>query len=229
MARRTMAVRQARAAAREQRRTELEHLLARLDRHTLLDTERPLIRAHVEQLLATDADLRRTIAGQQTLVQRQARQLDAAHEAIREAEQDAADFREQLRMYQAVEEQRQAEAATYAGRLDALRKQTGEALLAGAEQALCRATAAETTLDRVRDLARRMRAGSPQGAAAIYADRIEQTLDTAPEPDPTEDAPDICQFACTHSIYLHNEFGCRTLGCPCRAAAHLTASPPEQS
>ncbi|MFD3902992.1 hypothetical protein HXS80_20600 [Streptomyces sp. CB04723] len=203
MARRTMAVRQARAAAREQRRTELEHLLARLDRHTLLDTERPLIRAHVEQLLATDADLRRTIAGQQTLVQRQARQLDAAHEAIREAEQDAAewkktaatysglhssaeqdvaDLREQLHAYRAVEAQRQADADTYAGRLDALRQQTGEALLAGAEEALRRALTAEVTLGRVRALAHRMRAGSPQGAAAVYADRIEQTLDTTPEP-----------------------------------------------
>ncbi|MBP0456235.1 hypothetical protein [Streptomyces montanisoli] len=36
-------------------------------------------------------------------------------------------------------------------------------------------------LDRVRHLARRMRAGSPQGAAAIYADRIEQAL--ADDPD----------------------------------------------
>ncbi|WP_430479327.1 hypothetical protein ACQZM9_21855 [Streptomyces sp. P11-1] len=130
MARRTMALRKARAADRQKRRAELEHLLARLDRHTLLDTERPLLRARVEQLLATDADLRRTIAGQQTLVQRQARQLGAAHEAIREAEQDAAewkktaatysglhssaeqdvaDLREQLHAYRAVEAQRQAE------------------------------------------------------------------------------------------------------------------------
>ncbi|MFD5873733.1 hypothetical protein [Streptomyces sp. NPDC060322] len=37
--------------------------------------------------------------------------------------------------------------------------------------------AAERTLDRVRDLAHRMRAGSPMGAAAIYAERIEQALD----------------------------------------------------
>lgn len=44
-----------------------------------------------------------------------------------------------------------------------------------------RALAAEQTLDAVRDLAHRIRAGSPQGAAAIYADRIEQTLDTTPE------------------------------------------------
>ncbi|MGW7514802.1 hypothetical protein ACWGJ2_04340 [Streptomyces sp. NPDC054796] len=42
---------------------------------------------------------------------------------------------------------------------------------------------AESALDRIRDLARQMRAGSPQGAATVYADRIEQTLD-APEPTP---------------------------------------------
>ncbi|MFF3886583.1 hypothetical protein [Streptomyces sp. NPDC001914] len=37
--------------------------------------------------------------------------------------------------------------------------------------------AAEAALDRVRDLAHRMRAGSPMGAAAVYAERIEQALD----------------------------------------------------
>ncbi|QHF97919.1 hypothetical protein DEH18_33355 [Streptomyces sp. NHF165] len=36
---------------------------------------------------------------------------------------------------------------------------------------------AEAALDRVRDLAHRMRAGSPCGAAAVYAERIEQALD----------------------------------------------------
>ncbi|KUN96180.1 hypothetical protein [Streptomyces caeruleatus] len=36
---------------------------------------------------------------------------------------------------------------------------------------------ARAAVDRVRTLARRMRAGSPQGAAAIYAERIEQALD----------------------------------------------------
>lgn len=44
-----------------------------------------------------------------------------------------------------------------------------------------RADQAEQTLASVRALAHRMRAGSPQGAAAIYADRIEQALDTTPE------------------------------------------------
>lgn len=39
------------------------------------------------------------------------------------------------------------------------------------------ATAAKAAISRVRVLARRMRAGSPEGAAAIYAERIEQALD----------------------------------------------------
>ncbi|MES9554797.1 MULTISPECIES: hypothetical protein [unclassified Streptomyces] len=50
--------------------------------------------------------------------------------------------------------------------------------VAAAEQ---RAEQAEATLASIRDLARSMRAGSPQGAAAIYADRIEHALDTTPE------------------------------------------------
>lgn len=44
-----------------------------------------------------------------------------------------------------------------------------------------RAEQAEQRLASIRDLAQRMRAGSPQGAAAIYADRIEHALDTTPE------------------------------------------------
>ncbi|WP_032769880.1 hypothetical protein [Streptomyces sp. CNS654] len=202
MARRTMALRKARAAAREQRRAELEHLLARLDRHTLLDTERPLLRTHVEQLLTTDADLRRTLAGQQALLQRQARQLDAAHAAIQEAEQDAADAREQLLAHRAVEAQRQADADTYAGRLDALRQQTGEALLAGAEEALRRALTAEVTLDRVRALHSAVAYndrtictdcsgyadGSPDNGPAPFPCSTIAALDrthlTAPEPQP---------------------------------------------
>jgi hypothetical protein len=42
---------------------------------------------------------------------------------------------------------------------------------------LQRAERAEDQITRVRVLARRMRAGSPMGAAAVYAERIEQALD----------------------------------------------------
>ncbi|MGW3166957.1 hypothetical protein ACWC9Q_29685 [Streptomyces sp. NPDC001142] len=108
MARRTMAQRRRRTAEREQRREVLAHLLSRSDRGVLTDAERPLLRAHVEAELRQSDDLRRTVQGQQLVIQRLGWQLDAAHDAIREAEQDAADYREQLHMYRTVEEQRQA-------------------------------------------------------------------------------------------------------------------------
>ncbi|WP_424862120.1 hypothetical protein [Streptomyces sp. MMS24-I29] len=107
MARRTMAYRKRRAAEREQRREVLAHLLSRVDRGVLTDAERPLLRAHVEAELRESDDLRRTINGQQRRIERLAHQLDAAHDAIREAEQDAADAREQLHMYRTAEAQRQ--------------------------------------------------------------------------------------------------------------------------
>ncbi|OKJ42293.1 hypothetical protein [Streptomyces sp. CB01580] len=107
MARRTMAYRRRRAAEREQRREVLAHLLSRSDRGVLTDTERPLLRAHVEAELRESDDLRRTINGQQRRIERFIAQLAAAHDAIREAEQDAADAREQLRAYRTAEAQRQ--------------------------------------------------------------------------------------------------------------------------
>ncbi|MER8086597.1 hypothetical protein ABTZ57_16040 [Streptomyces sp. NPDC094048] len=111
MARRTMAERKRRTAERDTRRESLLVLLSRMQRGALLDAERPLLQAHVEAELSDADELRRTVAGQQTAIQRQAAQLEAAHDAIREAEQYAIDYREQLHMYRAVEEQRQAAAA----------------------------------------------------------------------------------------------------------------------
>ncbi|MES9554798.1 MULTISPECIES: hypothetical protein [unclassified Streptomyces] len=108
MARRTMADRRRRTAERAARREVLAHLLSRVDRGVITAAERPLLRAHVEAELRDSDDLRRTVGGQQTALQRQAAQLAAAHDAIREAEQYAIDYREQLHMYRAVEEQRQA-------------------------------------------------------------------------------------------------------------------------
>ncbi|MFF4177634.1 hypothetical protein [Streptomyces sp. NPDC001750] len=107
MARRTMAYRKRRAAEREQRREVLAHLLSRVDRGVLTNAERPLLRAHVEAELRESDDLRRTINGQQRRIERFIAQLAAAHDAIREAEQDAADAREQLRAYRTAEAQRQ--------------------------------------------------------------------------------------------------------------------------
>ncbi|QKN87576.1 hypothetical protein SEA_HFRANCETTE_50 [Streptomyces phage HFrancette] len=114
MARRTMAARRRRAAERQARREVLAHLLSRVDRGVITDAERPLLRAHVEAELRESDDLRRTVQGQQTVIQRQAAQLDAAHDAIREAEQDAADAHEQLHTHRVVEAQRQDRAARIA-------------------------------------------------------------------------------------------------------------------
>jgi hypothetical protein len=106
-----MAERRRRAAEREQCRETLLVLLSRMQRGALLEGERPLLRAHVEQLLTADADLRRTCAGQQTVIQRLGHQLDAAHQAIEEAEQAAADYLAQLDMYRTVEEQQRPDRA----------------------------------------------------------------------------------------------------------------------
>ncbi|MFH9430254.1 hypothetical protein ACH4JZ_18425 [Streptomyces sp. NPDC017615] len=98
---------------------------------------------------------------------------------------------EELRGYKAAETFRDAAADTFEGRLAALRQQTGEGVLTGFETLAKRATQAEhraneadviareaqDAITRVRHVAHRMRAGSPQGAAAIYAERIEQALD----------------------------------------------------
>jgi septal ring factor EnvC (AmiA/AmiB activator) len=108
MARRTMAERKRRAADRDTRRESLLVLLARLDRGPLAEQERSLLRAHVEAELSDADELRRTVAGQQTAIQRQAAQLEAAHDAIREAEQAAADATEQLHAYRTVKTPRPA-------------------------------------------------------------------------------------------------------------------------
>ncbi|MFF5642088.1 hypothetical protein ACFY8Q_07210 [[Kitasatospora] papulosa] len=175
MPRRTMAQRRRRAAEREQRRDVLLVLLSRHDRNVITDAERPLLRAHVEAELRDADDLRRTVDGHQRRAERLARQLDAAHDAIREAEQLAADYLAQLDMYRTVREQQR-----------------------------------------------------PDRAARIRAFLAAQTAHLAtPETDLAEGAPGICQYACTHPTYLHNETGCRAIGCPCRATDHPTASPPE--
>lgn len=104
MARRTMAERKRRAAERDTRREALFVLLSRMQRGVLLDAERPLLQGHVEAELHDAEQLRRDVDGQQSRAQRLTRQLDAAHDAIREAEQHAADLAEQLHAYRAVEE-----------------------------------------------------------------------------------------------------------------------------
>ncbi|MFD8216193.1 hypothetical protein ACFV2U_21205 [Streptomyces sp. NPDC059697] len=103
MTRRTMAERKRRAAERDIRRESLLVLLSRMQRGALLDNERPLLRAHVETALGEAAELRRTVAGQQTAIQAAHDRTAAAEAAIREMEQRAVDAEEQLRAYRAVE------------------------------------------------------------------------------------------------------------------------------
>lgn len=104
--------RQARArAAREERRESLLVLLARLNRGPLTEPEQALLRTHIGAETAEADQLRRTAAGQQATIQRQAAQLEAAHDAIVEAEQAAADYLGQLDMYRTVEEQRRPDRA----------------------------------------------------------------------------------------------------------------------
>ncbi|MFI8200050.1 hypothetical protein ACIF6K_26600 [Streptomyces sp. NPDC085942] len=131
--------RQRAAAERTARRDSLLVLLSRIQRGIpVTPTEAALLRAHVEVEL-TDADTARAALGQQETQHRQ--QLAAAHAAIREAEQDAAEWkktaatysglhssaeqdaaglREQLHAHQALKAQRQADRAEYRQRIDAM-------------------------------------------------------------------------------------------------------------
>jgi chromosome segregation ATPase len=202
MTRRTMAERKRRGADRTARRESLLVLLSRTRRGvTLTDAEAALLFAHVEVELAEADELRRTVQGQQTAIQVMGNRAEAADAVIVEVEKDRDQVRAELAELQAAAKQAQqrarversapdAEHAAMNRHLDGMRtraEQAEEHLAAYVDifgpdapddfhTMQHRAKQAEATLDRVRALARRMRAGSPQGAAAIYADRIEQTL-----------------------------------------------------
>ncbi|WP_328678428.1 hypothetical protein [Streptomyces sp. NBC_00343] len=158
---------------RRDRRAALDVLLGRMLRGVLTEAEAALLAEYVrtEQRLG---DATRKSLGETTRAL--AKHREAADAAIRETEQRAVDAEEQLTAYRAVERYRQAAADTFAGRLAAIGQQTTEGVLTAAERLHERAKQAEAAVSRVRVLARRMRAGSPQGAAAIYAERIEQAL-----------------------------------------------------
>jgi chromosome segregation ATPase len=92
MARRTRPNKERRALAaqaRDVRRAQLRNLLDRLDRVGLTADERDALRGHVEPLLAEVGQLRHTVGGQQSAIHRHGVQLNAAHQAIEEAEQRA--------------------------------------------------------------------------------------------------------------------------------------------
>lgn len=90
MTRRTMTERRRRAAERDARRESLLVLLNRVQRGApLTPAEAALLRAHVTAEITEADELRRTVAGQQTAIQRAHDRTLAAEAAITEAENDA--------------------------------------------------------------------------------------------------------------------------------------------
>ncbi|MEV6074369.1 hypothetical protein AB0L80_04520 [Streptomyces sp. NPDC052069] len=173
---------------RSDRRAGLDILLARLDRGTLSRTEAALLREYVNEEQRTADESRKANAGSTRAL---ARNRAAAEAAIIEAEQRA-------RQAEAERDELHAALGLAPGQLHsaavsaihgrganirelATRVEQAEEIARAAHQCSNEAerhrAAAERTLDRVRDLAHRMRTGSPMGAAAIYAERIEQALD----------------------------------------------------
>lgn len=96
------------AQGRDARRARFRNLIDRAGRLTLTPQEADALRGAAEAEFTESDNLRATVGGQQSAIRRLSEQLDAAHEAIREAEQAAADYREQLRMHRAVEEHQAA-------------------------------------------------------------------------------------------------------------------------
>lgn len=119
---------------RDARRESLLVLIARTQRgSSLTAAEAALLRAHVEAEVDESDRYRAEAGGQATAVRREQQRTRAAEEAIREAEQRAADTEEQLRMYRAVFGEDSLNAYTYAlarlsraeGALTAVRDATG--------------------------------------------------------------------------------------------------------
>jgi hypothetical protein len=145
---------------RADRRAVVDVLLARLARGVLSPAEGALLAEHVREEQRLADENRRAMAG---TTQALSRHREAADAAIREAEQRA--------------EQAEHRAEQVEERLAAYVDAFGPEAVEDSHAMQHRAATAEAAVSRVRVLAQRMRAGSPQGAAAIYADRIEQALD----------------------------------------------------
>ncbi|MBK6018527.1 hypothetical protein [Streptomyces sp. MBT53] len=188
MSRPTQRAPKGRTRDRADRRAVLDVLLARAQRGILTAAEGALLAEHVREEQRLAGETRRAMAG---TTQALARHREAADAAIVEAEARATAAEEQVRGYQAAEKFRRAAADTVEGRLATIGQHATEGIISGTAGLAKRAAQTEhnareanvaareyrQAISRVRDLARRMRAGSPQGAAAIYADRIDQALD----------------------------------------------------
>ncbi|MFJ5999639.1 hypothetical protein [Streptomyces sp. NPDC092370] len=145
---------------RADRRTVVDVLLARATRGVMSSTEGALLAEHVREEQRLADENRRALAGTTQALERHRKAADAA---IREAEQRAEQAEHRV-------EQVEERLAAY---VDAF----GPEAVEDSHAMQHRAATAEAAVSRVRVLAQQMRAGSPQGAAAIYADRIEQALD----------------------------------------------------
>lgn len=176
---------------RADRRAVVDVLLARAQRGALSRAEGALLAEHVREEQRIADENRRAMAGTTQALDRVRAQRDAAEAAIVEAERDRDQAEQRVKEAQRVAGEQHAavtrvialvgrhgavpaEAVWAAVDADPVEHRTADdrARRWKADQGAARAA-----VDRVRVLAQRMRAGSPQGAAAIYADRIEQALD----------------------------------------------------
>ncbi|MFE5395783.1 hypothetical protein ACFQ9U_14590 [Streptomyces sp. NPDC056568] len=176
---------------RADRRSVVDVLLARAQRGVLSTAEGALLGEHAREEQRVADENRRAMAGTTQALERARAQLAAAEAAIVEAERDRDQAEERATEAKRVAGEQAAAVArvvALVGRhaavpatavwaavdADPVEHRTADdrARRWKAEQG-----AALDAVSRVRVLAQRMRAGSPQGAAAIYADRIEQALD----------------------------------------------------
>ncbi|MBT2381988.1 hypothetical protein J7E90_33125, partial [Streptomyces sp. ISL-111] len=172
---------------RVDRRAVVDVLLARAHRGALSQAEGALLGEHMREEQRVADESRRAMAG---TTQALARHRAAADAAIVEAEQRAAQAEARAKEAQRVAAEQRAAVDRIPALVDRHDVVPAAAVWAAVDadpvehrKADDRArrwkddqAAERTAVYRVRVLAQRMRAGSPQGAAAIYADRIEQAL-----------------------------------------------------
>ncbi|MEU5745728.1 hypothetical protein ABZ804_09295 [Streptomyces sp. NPDC047726] len=176
---------------RADRRAVVDVLLARAQRGVLSTAEGALLGEHAREEQRVADENRRAMAGTTQALERTRAQLAAAEAAIVEAERDRDQAEERAKEAQRVAGDQAAAVARVVALVGRHNAVPAEAVWAAvdADPVVHRTAddrarrwkaeqgAALDAVSRVRVLAQRMRAGSPQGAAAIYADRIEQALD----------------------------------------------------
>lgn len=176
---------------RADRRAVVDVLLARAQRGALSPAEGALLAEHTREEMRLADENRKAMVGTTQALERVRAQLAAAEAAIVEAERDRDQAEQRAKEAQRVAAEQHAAVTRVIALVGRHNAVPAEAVWAAVDAdpvehrtADDRARrwkddqgAARAAVDRVRVLAQRMRAGSPQGAAAIYADRIEQALD----------------------------------------------------